>query len=254
MSAAEAKTPRKRTPVALQLWSVREDAGRDFAATAAAVAKIGYDGVELAGYGNLDAKGAKAALDAAGLKVAGMHVGYPALRSDPNSVISDALLLGCRHVACSWWPPAHFVSAAACEKIGEQLGEVGRTLRAFGIQFGFHNHDSEFKIFEGRTAFDWILGATQPRDLFAELDVFWVHSAGYSPAKFIRDHGGRIPLVHLKDKKELGAGPVDFGAIFAATDSVGAVEWFIVEQEEYSHVPIESVRLCYEQMKAWGRA
>jgi sugar phosphate isomerase/epimerase len=254
MSPTDARQRGRKTPVALQLWSLRDDAKRDFAATVAEVAKIGYTGVELAGYGNLDVKGAKAALDAAGLKVAGMHVGYPALRSDPNSVISDALLLGCRHVACSWWPPAHFVSAAACERIGEQLGDVGRTLRSFGIQFGFHNHDSEFRIFDGRPAFDWILGATEPRDLFAEVDVYWVHFAGYSPARFIRDHGARIPLVHLKDKKELGGGPVDFESVFAATDSAGAVEWFVVEQEEYSHVPIESVRLCFEQLKAWGRA
>ena len=77
MSTRDAKPHGRKTPVALQLWSVRDDVKRDFAATVAAVAKIGYAGVELAGYGNLDAKGAKAALDAAGLKVAGMHVGLP---------------------------------------------------------------------------------------------------------------------------------------------------------------------------------
>jgi sugar phosphate isomerase/epimerase len=243
----------KKTRVALQLWSVREDMKRDFAATVAEVAAIGYDGVELAGYGNLDAKGAKAALDAAGLKVAGMHVGYPALSGDPTTVVSDALLLGTRDVTCSWWPPAHFVSAAACEKIGQQLNKVGELLRPFGIRFGYHNHDHELKVFDGRTALEWILGASEPRNLVAELDVYWVHHAGLSPAKFIRDHGARVPLLHLKDAKELGKGPVNFEEIFAATDSVGAAEWFIVEQEEYSHVPIKSVRLCYEQMKAWGR-
>ena len=244
----------KKTHVALQLWSVREEMKRDFAATVAEVAAIGYDGVELAGYGNLDAKGAKAALDVAGLKVAGMHVSYPALSGDPTSVISDALLFGTRNVACSWWPPAHFVSAVACERIGELLNKVGETLRPFGIRFGFHNHDHEFRIFDGRPALEWILGASEPRNLFSEVDVFWAHHAGYSPARFIRDHGARIPLIHLKDAKELGKGPVNFEEIFAATDSVGAAEWFIVEQEEYSHVPLKSVRLCYEQMKAWGRA
>jgi sugar phosphate isomerase/epimerase len=253
MKDAAQKT-RKKTPVALQLWSVRDDMKRDFAATAAAVAEIGYEGVELAGYGNLDAKGAKAALDAAGLKVAGMHVSYPTLSGDPTSVVNDALLLGTKNVACSWWPPAQFVSAAACERIGEQLGKVGEALRPFGIRFGFHNHASEFGIFDGRPAFDWILGAAEPRNLVAELDVFWAHHVGYSPAKFILDQGARIPLLHLKDAKELGQGPVNFDEIFAATDLVGAAEWFIVEQEEYSHVPIKSVRLCYEQMKAWGRA
>ena len=253
MSSASQPHARK-TPVALQLWSVRDETKRDFAAAVAEVAKIGYSGVELAGYGNLDAKGAKDALDAAGLKVAGMHVSYPTLRTDLTSVVSDALLFGTKHVACSWWPPGHFVSAAACERMGEQLGEIGRSLRPFGIRFGFHNHDSEFKIFDGRPAFEWILGAAAPRDLFAELDVYWAHFAGYSPGKFIRDQGARIPLVHLKDKKELGGGPVDFNEVFAALDSVGAAEWLIVEQEEYSHVPIESVRLCFQQLKSWGRA
>ncbi len=244
----------KNTPLALQLWSVREDANRDFASAVAAVAEIGYSGVELAGYGNLDAKGAKAALDAAGLEVAGMHVSYAAVRNDPASVISDALLFGTRNVTCSWWPPGHYVSASACERIGEQLGTVGESLRPFGIRFGFHNHDVEFKIFDGRPAFDWILGAAEPRNLFAQVDVYWAHFAGYPPERFIREHGARISLVHLKDKKELGAGPVDFSKVFDATDSVGAVEWFIIEQEEYSHAPIKSVRLCFEQMKAWGRA
>jgi sugar phosphate isomerase/epimerase len=84
--------------------------------------------------------------------------------------------------------------------------------------------------------------------------VYWAHFAGYPPARFIRDHGARIPLLHLKDEKELGGGPVDFAKVFAASDSAGAVEWFIIEQEEYSHAPIKSVRLCFEQMKAWGRA
>jgi sugar phosphate isomerase/epimerase len=244
----------KKIPVALQLWSVREDMKRDFAATVAEVAAIGYAGVELAGYGNLDAKGAKAALDAAGLKVAGMHVSYPTLSGDFTSVVSDALLFGTKHVVCSWWPPAHFVSAAACEQIGAQLDKVGAMLRPFGIRFGYHNHDHEFRLFDGRPAFDWILGASEPRNVFAEVDVFWVQHAGYSPPKFIRDQGARIPLIHLKDSRELGTGPVNFEEIFAATDSVGAAEWFIVEQEEYNHVPIKSVRLCHEQLKAWGRA
>jgi sugar phosphate isomerase/epimerase len=254
VSVAAAKSRGKRALVALQLYSVRDDTKRDFAATAAAVADIGFAGVELAGYGNLDAKGAKAALDSAGLKVAGMHVNYPAVCADPTPIISDALLLGTKHVACAWWPPEHFVSASACERIGEQLGEVGRTFRSLGIRFGFHNHDHEFKNVDGRTGFEWILGAAEPRDLFAELDVYWAHFAGYSPAKFIRDHGSRIPLIHLKDAMELGGGPVDFDEVFAAADSVGAVEWYVVEQDKWSHAPIKSVRLSFEQMKAWGRA
>jgi sugar phosphate isomerase/epimerase len=244
----------KKTPVALQLWSVKDEVKRDFAAATAAVAQIGYAGVELAGYGNLDVKGAKVALDAAGLKVAGMHVSFDSLKRELNVVITDALELGCRTVVCSWWPPAHYISRSVCERIGEQLDAIGAMLLPYGIRFGFHNHGSEFQIFDGKPGFDWILGAAQPRHLFAEVDVFWVHDSGYSPARFIRDHGARIPLIHLKDAKELGAGPLNFEEIFAASDAIGAVEWFIVEQEHFSHDPMKSVEICFAQMKQWGRA
>lgn len=226
---------------------------RDFATTVAAVGRIGYRGVELAGYGNLDVQGAKAALDAAELKVAGMHVGFPALRTDLNTVINDALLLGSRHVTCPSWPSGQFLSREACERVGEQLADIGRTFRAVGLTFSFHNHAAEVKIVEGRSVFDWMLGAAAPRDLKAEPDVYWLQVGGCAPEKFLRDQGARCPLVHLKDEKELGLGPVDFAKVFSAIDEIGAAEWLIVEQEAYNHAPLESVRLSFEQLKTWGR-
>jgi len=243
----------KKIPVALQLWSLRDDFRRDFATTVADVARIGYQGVELAGYGNLDVQGVKAALDAAQLQVAGMHVGFAALCSDLNTVINDALLLGSRHVTCPSWPAVQFISAAACERIGERLAEIGKTLRTVGLTFSFHNHAAELKIIEGRSVFDWMLGAAAPRDLKAEPDVYWLHVGGCAPVKFLRDHGARCPLIHLKDEKELGLGPVNFSEVFAAIDEIGVAEWLIVEQESYNHAPLESVRLCFEQLKTWGR-
>lgn len=243
----------KRIPVSLQLWSVNSDTKRDFAATVAEVARIGYAGVELAGYGNLDASCAKAAIDAAGLKVSGMHVGIQRLRSDLHGVIEEALLLGTRHVICPHWPESHFVSAAACEDIGLQLAAIGARLRAFGIRFGFHNHATETKVFDGRTALDWMLGAAAPRDLAMEPDVYWLTVGGLKPAEFLRAHGARVPLVHIKDETELGSGPVDFAPVFAAIDEIGSVEWLVVEQESYNHAPLVSVRLCLEKLKSWGR-
>lgn len=241
-------------PVALQLWSVREDMKRDFAATVAEVARIGYAGVELAGYGNLDVKGAKAALDAAGLQVAGMHTNIASLRTSPETIIGDALLLGSRHVTISFWPPEQFVTVAAVEKIAEELDAIGAKLRASGLQFSYHNHAGEFKLLDGRPVFDWLLGAASPRHLGAEVDVYWVHAGGCSPQKFLRDHGARVKLVHLKDETELGGGPVDFAPIFETVDAIGSVEWFIVEQEKYNHAPLVSVAHCLAQLKKWGRA
>jgi len=240
-------------PVALQLWSVREDIKRDFAATVAEVSRIGYAGVELAGYGNLDAKGAKTALDAANLKVSGMHVGIALLRSDPDKVIGEALSLGTRHVIVPFWNPELFVSVAAVENIAEELNMFGAKLRACGLQLSYHNHAGEFRLLDGRTVFSLLLGASEPRNLTAEVDVYWVKVAGHSPEKFIRDHGARVKLVHLKDETELGGGPVNFPPIFELVEAIAAAEWYVVEQEKYNHEPLASVRLCYEQLKKWGK-
>ncbi|HVU22479.1 MAG TPA: sugar phosphate isomerase/epimerase [Opitutus sp.] len=241
-------------PVALQLWSVRDDLKRDFGGTVREIARLGYAGVELAGYGNLDAAGAQAALASARLAVAGMHVGIAALRSDPDRVVAEARLFGTRHVIVPWWPAEEFVSRAAVEKIAEELNEIGARLRASGLQLSYHNHAGEFKLLEDRPVFDWLLGAAEPRNLTGELDVYWAHVAGYAPEKFLRDHGARVKLVHLKDEAEIGGGPVDFAAVFAAIDSIHAAEWLIVEQEKFTRPPLESVRLCLEQLRRWGRA
>lgn len=244
----------KKIPIALQLYSVREDTQADFARTVSEVAKIGYAGVETAGFGNLDAKGAKAALDASGLKVAGMHAGIGQLRSDLNRCVDEALLLGARHVICPYWPREHYHSGAACARIGEELGALGATFRAHGIQFAFHNHAFELALVDGRRVFDWMLDAAAPRDLGCQADVYWVHVGGKNPAEFIREQGRRIRTLHLKDEKELGLGPVNFTEVFAALEAVGALEWYVVEQEQYNHAPLESVRRCFEQLKKWGRA
>lgn len=240
-------------PVALQLWSVREDMNRDFAATVTEVGRMGYAGVELAGYGNLDAKGAKVALDSAGLRTAGMHVGIAALRNDPEKVIGEALMLGTRHVIVPFWPPEQFVTVAAVEKIAEELNRVGSKLRASGLQLSYHNHAGEFKLLENRPVFEWLLGAAEPRNLAAEVDVYWVKVAGHSPEKFLRDQGARVKLIHLKDETELGSGPVSFDPIFKAVETIGAAEWYVVEQEKYNHPPLTSVRLCLDQLRKWGK-
>ena len=243
----------KKIPISFQLWSVNDDTKLDFAGTVAEVARIGYTGVELAGYGNLDAAGAKAALDAAGLKVSGMHVGINRLRSDLSGVIDDALLFGTHHVTCPHWPESQFTSAAACENIGVQLAAIGATLRAFGLRFSYHNHATECAVFDGRPALDWMLGAAAPRDLAMQPDVYWLQLGGIAPEKFLRDYGARVPLVHIKDEAELGAGPVDFAPIFTAIDQIGSVEWLVVEQEIHPNTPLASARHCFEKMKAWGR-
>lgn len=246
-------------PVSLQLWSVRDTMNTDFAATVKAVAAIGYPYVETAGYGNLNAEGAKTALDAASLKVSGMHVGIKKLRDELSTVVAEARLFGTTHVTCPSWPKEDFATAAGCVKVGEELNSIGARLRAEGLRFSFHNHGAEFARVDGRYVFDWMLDAAEPRNLGCQLDIYWAFRPGADPVQFIREHGRRITQLHFKDgdkerQTELGQGQVDFKAIMEVSEAVGACEYYIVEQEEYNFAPVESVRLCFEQLKAWDRA
>ena len=240
-------------PISLQLWSVRNQIAEDFAGTVAKVAKAGYDGVETAGYGKVDAATAAKAIADNGLKVSGMHVGIQRLRTELTQVAVEAHALGSKHIVCPFLPPALFTSAAACQALGEELNEIGEKVRGLGFSFHYHNHAHEIAVIDGRLAIDWLLDAAEPRNLGFQLDVYWAHVGGKPPADLIREQGRRIRLLHIKDEAELGLGPVEFPPIFEAAGSIGAVEWHIVEIEKYNHDPLESARLSIETLRKWPR-
>ncbi len=237
----------------LQLWSVRDDTAEDFASTVKKVAEIGYHGVETAGYGNLEAAEAAQAIKDAGLVVSGMHIGIDRLRGEFNAVISEALLCETRDIICPFWPVDHYRSAEACRTIGAELNSIGARLRGMGFRFHYHNHAHEIALQDQRPGIDWLLDSASPENLGFEADVYWVHAGGQDPAKMIREQGRRIRLLHIKDEMEIGSGPVDFPAVFEAADSIGAVEWQVIEVEKYNHAPLESVKLSFAQMQAWNR-
>lgn len=237
--------------VSLQLWSLRDAVKGDFARTVGEVARIGFAGVETAGYGNLDAATAARAVADAGLQCSGMHVGWAALRADLPKVAGEAYLFGTRHVICPAGPREVMRSAAAFRALGEELDEIGGRLRAYGLEFHYHNHGFDLVGFDGRPGLDWMLDAARPAHLGCEADVHWLQAGGVDPAGFIRAHGRRIRLLHLRDDEGLGTGPVDFSAVFSAADGIGAVEWQVLEVEKYRHEPLESVRHAFAQLQAW---
>ncbi len=240
-------------PVALQLWSLREAVQADFARAVADVAAMGFAGVETAGFGDLDAAGAARAVTAAGLKCAGMHVGLEALRADLGRVVEEAQLCGTRHVICPAGPRDRLNSGAGFAAFGRELDEIGGRLRAAGLEFHYHNHGFDLVRCEGRPGLDWLLDAARPGHLGCEADVHWLQSAGVEPVGFIRAQGCRIRLLHLRDDAGIGAGPVDFPAVFAAVDAVGALEWQVLEVEKHDGPPLASVRRALDQLHAWGR-
>ncbi len=247
-------------PVALQLYTVREEAVRDFVGTLEQVAGIGYKGVELAGYGPLTPQALRAKLDALGMAVAGSHIALTRMETELPSVIRECQILGCPTLVCPFLPPERRTQAAYRD-VATVLNQIGAAVHAEGLSLCYHNHAFEFEtMIDGISAFDWLIANTDPALVRCELDAFWVRKAGHDPAIVLEKYAGRVPLVHLKDMTAdaeqtfapVGAGSMDFSPIFAAAER-GGVQWYIVEQDRADGSAIEAARTSWHNLRAMGK-
>ncbi len=247
-------------PVALQLYTVREEAARDFVGTLEQVAAIGYAGVELAGYGPLSPKELRAKLDALGIVIAGSHVALARLENELPAVIAECRILDCPTLVCPVLPHERR-TVDGFRGLAPALNQIGATVRAEGLALCYHNHAFEFEtMVEAITAYDWLAAHTDPALVQLELDAFWAQKAGHDPAALLAKYAGRVPLVHLKDMTAdteqtfapVGAGSVDFAPIFAAAEQ-GGVRWYIVEQDKADDSAITAARTSFENLKQMGK-
>jgi len=245
-------------PLAVQLYTLRDQIAQDFAGTVKQVAQIGYAGVEMAGYGNLKtAAEAKRALDDVGLKIVGTHVGIEALEKDINRVFDEQHALNSPTVIIPWMPEQRRADAAGWKRAAQSLSPIGAQCRERGLELCYHHHSFEFQRFNGKSGMDILLENAEPGLVKIELDVYWLKHGGEDPVRFIQRVGGRAPLVHLKDMAAgperrfapVGAGTLDFESILAAMRESGA-RWGIVEQDQcYDTPPIEAVRTSLENLR-----
>lgn len=244
-------------PVGLQLYSLREDTAKDFVGVVKAVAAMGYEGVEFAGYGGLTANRLKTLLSDVGLKAAGSHVGFEQLDKELNQVLDFNLALGNHYIVCPAAPWELMAEGKADDwkAFAQKMSEIGAQVKDQGLQLAYHNHAWEFKTLNGKYALDIFFTNVDPDNVVAELDLGWIFHAGVDPVDYLQKYKGRCPLVHVKDFKqdgpqtEVGTGDVDLAGVVAAAPKVG-VEWYIIETEEYNMAPADSVRVGLDNLKA----
>lgn len=242
------------------MYTVRDDQARDFRGTLTRVARMGYPGVEFAGYGGLSAEQIRDLLAELGVAAAGTHTGMEALQNDFAGVVRFHHTIGARFVTVPSLPGRTYSrDEAGFRAAARDLDDLGRRLAAEGLALGYHNHDFEFFPVAGKYGLDLLYENTDPAHLRAELDVFWAKRGGVDPSAYIRKLGARCALLHIKDMAEdgsfaeVGTGSIDFDAIFAAGEAVGT-EWYIVEQDSCKvRPPLEAVELSLTNLRKWGR-
>jgi len=259
-------------PLGLQLYSVRQQMGEDFEGTLAAVAAAGYTVVEAASLPKKDAGGIRAALDRAGLRCVSAHHSFNDLHARFDEIVDYDQQLGVHFIICA--SPGHRNPPATPVPFtlddwhynADRFNEMGATLAARGIRFGYHNHVPEFAITEGKIPYFELLRLTDPKKVTFELDCGWAVVAGMKPAEIMKNHPHRITMLHVKDFKlqsaltdahdakvtELGQGSIDYRPIFAEAAHSQHIEYTFVEQEAFDMPWKDSLKIDADYMRKWN--
>ncbi|MCU0520859.1 MAG: sugar phosphate isomerase/epimerase [Anaerolineae bacterium] len=249
-----------RIPIALQLYSVREACQADFPKTLKAVADMGYEGVDFAGYYGYEAKAIRTMLDDLGLGVAGCHTGINTLTGDElKQTVEFNAILGNRYLVVPWIPEEHRSSPEAWRRTADLLNEIAAKLEPFGMVTGYHNHWEEFAPFPtGQIGWDILFSHTR-RGVIMQIDLGNAMHGGADPVMYLKRYPRRATTVHLKEyaaDKELvliGDGDVKWKEVFDVVEGQGATDWYIVEQENYPYPPLESAERSLKALKAMGK-
>ena len=245
----------RRVPVGLQLYSVREDCKRDLTGTIAAVAKMGYKGVEFAGYYDRSAKQLREMLDDNGLVCCGTHTGLDTLLGDNLArTIEFNRTLGNKYLIVPGLPEKYRNSHQAWLDTAKLFNELAEKVKPHGMRVGYHNHSVEFTAMDGELPWDTFYGNTQ-KDVIMQIDVGNAIHGGADPLPYLYQYPGRAITVHVKEfsktnkKALIGEGDVNWKAFFALCKAVGETEWYIVEQESYAYPPLKCVEKCLRNLR-----
>ncbi len=243
--------------IGLQLYTVRRDLEKDFEATLAQVAEVGFREVEFAGLFGRSPGEVRSILDRHTLLAPSMHVDLPEIEQDWARTLATGNTLGVRHIICAWLEPEARESLDDYKRHAETFNRAGEEAKRAGIQFGFHNHDFELVPLEGTVPYDLLLRDTDPALVQMEMDLYWITKAGADPLPYFERYPGRFPLVHVKDMDgtpqkyftEVGKGVVDFRRVFARSKLAGIRHYF-VEQDETPGPAIDSARESYQYLRS----
>ena len=151
-------------PIAIQLYTVRDQAAADFEGTLKAIKAMGYEGVEFAGLHGKTAAEVKAMCAEIGLTPISAHVPYYDMIADPKGVLSDYAEIGCKYVAIPYLTPECRPGTDGFAKVVENAEMLGKVAKELGMTLLYHNHDFEFEKIDGKYALE-VLYDTVPADL-----------------------------------------------------------------------------------------
>lgn len=257
--------------IGVQLYSLREQAEKDFVRVLKLVADIGYKAVEPAGLWNLKPTEFRKIVSDLGMTLCSSHSPW-ARRANIPATIALAGELGLSKVVCGFGPD-DFKDLDAIKRTADEVNEIQVQLAAAGLVLFQHNHNFEFEKLDGRLKYD-IYAELAPTVKF-QIDAFWASNFGANdPAAMVRKFAARTVSIHVKDGTfehdpsqfkmvngfldrklklmPLGTGEMDLPAIVAATPDT--VDTLIVELDSCIIDMEEAIRQSYLYLTERGLA
>ncbi len=239
----------KKIPIGTQLWCVRKQLAADIPATLAALAAAGYEGVELENaFGRPGAEWRKH-LDAAGLKACGFHHTLAELQGDKlaasvefNQAIGNSCLI------IRSLPEATYSSADLLKRTADAVNEAAVKVRPHKMRVGYHNHFADFNRIDGEYWWNRFADATM-KDVILQLDTGNASElSGVGLVDLVRRNAGRTVTMHVKPFSKaspnayIGSDELDWPGIMTAVESVGGIEWYIIEYEREGTPPLDALK------------
>jgi|SRR5580704_8413573 sugar phosphate isomerase/epimerase len=250
----------KQIPVGLELYSVRDELGKDLSGTVRNVAKLGYQCVEFYSpymrWTPQQAKDMRALMDDLNIRCYSTHNGENSFRGDGLEKATELNhIIGSKYIVMA---SANRVSNLdGWKAVADTLSQAAEKLKPQGIKTGYHNHQAEFTLLEGKRPME-VLAANTGKDVMLQLDVGHCIETGADPVAWIKQNPGRIQSLHLKDwsrdpdvgfKALLGEGIVPWKDVFRAAEQTGGVEFYLVEQEGSRFSAMETAEKCLADYK-----
>ena len=263
-------------PISIQLYSLREEASKDFPCVLRRLASIGYKGVEPAGFFGFTPKELRKFVEDLGMVISSTH--SPWARLDNLQEVIDVCGEMGVTLTAGGYGAADFLSLDTIKKTAETTAQINEKLTAAGLTLVIHNHAWEFEKLDGRIKYE-IFAELCPEVKF-ELDTYWAANFGENnAAEMVRRFAKRSPLLHIKDGPmvrprsafneetdtlevasgvsdsllPVGAGKNDIQGIIAAMDP-SVTQWLVVEQDNSDTDMFECVEASYKYLIGRGLA
>jgi sugar phosphate isomerase/epimerase len=249
----------KPIPVGLELYSVRNELRQDLMGTVRGVAKMGYQGVEFFSpyfqWTTDYAKEVRKLLDDVGMKCYSTHNGAQSFAPENiDKAIELNRIIGSKYIVMA--SAGKVENLDGWKLVAERLTQGLEKMKPAGMRPGFHNHQTEFRALEGTMPME-VLAKNTPKEVVLQLDIGTCLEAGVDPVAWINKNPGRILSIHCKDWTKgakgyrvlFGEGDAPWKKIFAAAESKGGVEYYLIEQEGSDYPAMETAERCLAEFK-----